>query len=636
MTQTPIAFYMHDLSGGGVERMRLSLIAELRSRGLQVCLIVGRAEGALAALLPDDLEVVSLDCQGMLGAIRPLARVLARLRPQILFASLDHNNVTALLAGLWARTGTPIVICQHNALSAELDMGWKYRAIPWLYWALQWRAQGIIAVSQGVADDLATTAGIPRARITPIYNPVIDDGFAERAAGPAPHLWLKDGGAPVCIFAGRLTPQKNPSLALHALALLDFPVRLLVLGEGPSLVELQTQVQALGLTESVAYAGFQTNPLPWIARAACLLSTSRYEGLGNVLIEALALGVPVISTDCPHGPSEILLGGQIGALVPVGEADKLAQAITATLLNPPAPETLKSRAAAFSAAACADAHLGLLKGLGGPAREHRSFGLTLSALGAEQVVDRILSPATAFGPNVVVTPNIDHIRLLRRARFRLAYRAASLACPDGFPVLAYARLRGLPLRQRVTGCGIFARLAERPELAARSVLVIVESSATQAAVTAWAADRGLTRLRAIAAPEDVGNAVEAQEVLIQAIQQVTPDILVMTLGAPTSEMFLYEHRDRLPQCWALCVGQAVRVHLGLVARAPSLWQRLGLEWAWRVRQEPRRLTARYLLSAAWFPLAVLGDLLAPAATAEQKFFASFFQKRSLPSSQSNA
>jgi len=632
MTQTPIAFYMHDLSGGGVERMRLSLIAELRSRGLQVCLIVGRAEGALAALLPDDLEVVSLDCQGMLAAIRPLARVLARLRPRILFASLDHNNVTALLAGLWARTGTSIVICQHNALSAELDMGWKYRAIPWLYWALQWRAQGIIAVSQGVAEDLATTAGIPRARITPIYNPVIDDGFAERAAGPAPHPWLEDAGTPVCIFAGRLTPQKNPALALHALALLDFPVRLLVLGEGPLLAKLQTHVQALGLAENVTYAGFQTNPLPWIARAACLLSTSRYEGLGNVLIEALALGVPVISTDCPHGPSEILLGGQIGALVPVGEADKLAQAITETLLNPPAPETLKARAAAFSAAACADAHLDLLKNFGRSALERRSFGLVLSPLRTEQVVDKILSPASSAGPNVVVTPNIDHIRLLRRARFRVAYRAALLACPDGFPVLAYARLRGLPLRQRVTGCGIFARLAERPELAARSVVVIAESPSTQAAITAWAADRGLTNLQAVAAPSAVGSMIEAQELLVRAIRQAAPDILIMTLGAPTSEIFLYEHRDRLPQCWALCVGQAVRVHLGLVARAPSFWQRAGLEWLWRIRQEPRRLIARYLLSAAWFPLAVLDDLLAPARTAEQTFFASFFQKRSLPSS----
>ena len=602
---TTIAFYMHDLSGGGVERMRLALIAELRARGLAVMLILGHRKGALDSLVPPDLPVVVLGRQGTLRAVIPLAQALRRVRPDVLVASLDHNNVTALLAGWVSRARTKVVICQHNALSAETAIGWKYRAIPWLYWLLQKHAAGIVAVSRGVADDLAAVAGIERTRITPIYNPVISGDFAARAAGGPPHAWLADKQGPVLMFAGRLTAQKDPALLLDAMALLP-DARLIMLGEGPLCGELEDQANRLGIAPRVLFAGFAANPLPWIAHAACLVLPSRYEGLGNVLIEALACGTPVVATDCPHGPSEILQAGRFGTLVAIEDSAGLAGAVRRMLEQKPDRNALKRRAGDFTAAACADAHQALFRQVMAP-HAPRAFGVRLSPLDAPQVIGRVMGE-TASALRLIVTPNIDHVRLLRQNTFAAAYAGAEIVCPDGFPVLLYARLRGLALARRVTGCALFAHLTEHELLPAKRVVIVTESASSEDAVRRWSRARGLGKLRVLTAPDGLARNPAAQAALAHAISAEAPDILVMTLGAPVSEVFVHAHRHILPPCWALCVGQAVRVHLGLTQRASPLWQRLGLEWLWRLQQEPRRLLGRYVSDLAWFPVAVVRDV----------------------------
>ena len=611
MNARHIAFYMHDLSGGGVERMRLALIAELRARGLDVRLVVGSLRGPLACLLPADLSVAELGKSRMVAAVVPLARYLRRTRPTVLIASLDHNNITALLARMLTRVPTAVVICQHNALSAERSAGWRYRMVPWLYWALQSSARGIIAVSHGVADDLAEVAGIPRKRITTIYNPVIDAGFATRTSGHIPHEWLADRTCPVFVFAGRLTSQKDPVTLLDAMAvlLLSRPARLIMLGEGPLRADLEIQATSLGIAERVTFVGFQSNPLPWIKHADALVSSSRYEGLGNAIIEALACGTPVIATDCPHGPSEILLGGQIGRLVNVGDVAALARAMQAQIDSPKESGKLAARAALFTAKACASAHLALLASWS-DARPLLALGLRFSSLEAEQVLDLIVNNAVKDGVRLVVTPNIDHVRLLRRPAFAAAYNAAYLVCPDGLPVLLYARLRGLDLRTRVTGCELFHRLANHPSLARHRLCVVVESAATASALTEWATRTGVvSNTTVLVAPERLSESPAAQLHLATKIRGAEPTILVMTLGAPTSEIFVDRHRRLLGQCWALCVAQAVRVELGLSQRAPYSWRLIGLEWLWRIRQEPRRLAARYITALAWFPIAIARDMM---------------------------
>ncbi len=364
-----LAVYMHDLSGGGVERMRLELIRVFLARGLAVTLVLHARAGALARQVPQGCRVVVLGGRRTAQDVPRLAWFLRRARPDVLLVSLDHNNIAAMLARRLAGGRTRLVICQHNALSAEAEhmRGWKYRAVPLLYRLLGGAADGIVAVSSGVADDLARTASIARHRITVIHNPVISGDFVARAAAPLDDPWLAADGAPALVWVGRLVAQKDPHTLLRAFAGVAPPARLILLGEGELRPELERLVHSLGLAGRVRFAGFQANPLPWIREAHALVLSSRYEGLGNVLVEALGCGTPVISTDCPHGPREILEDGRHGALVPVGDAAALAAAMRAALAGGRDPAALRDRAAAFTAEHAAARHLELFARLGCPA-----------------------------------------------------------------------------------------------------------------------------------------------------------------------------------------------------------------------------------------------------------------------------
>ena len=421
---------------------------------------------------------------------------------------------------------------------------------------------------------------------------------------------MRDASTPTFVFAGRLTEQKDPATALRALAVLrrQCAARMLVLGDGPLRGALNAEAAALGLAGSVEFVGFQTNPLPWLRHAAALVSASRYEGLGNAIVEALACGTPVVSTDCPHGPAEILLGGLHGHLVPVGDPGAMARAMHVCIEARPQPGALAARAASFTTAACAQAHQTLFDRLLDAGAKVHALGMAISPQRAGQIVHRVLSePATRV--RMVVTPNLDHVRLLRRPDFRAAYRDAEIVCPDGFPVLLYARLRGLKLSTRVTGCELFALLARDARLALHRVFLVLESETTASAAKAWSAARGLSdRVTLYVAPPRLLADPSAQAEMVAAIRRASPTVLVMTLGAPQSEILVHRHRDALPPCWALCVGQAVRIELGLVARAPAGWQRIGFEWLWRMRQEPARLVRRYGQALAWFPAAILLDV----------------------------
>ena len=363
-----LAIYMHDLSGGGVERMRLELIRVFLARGLAVTLVLHARTGALAQQVPQGCRVVVLGGRRTAQDVPGLAWFLRRRQPDVLLVSLDHNNIAAMLARRLAGGRTRLVICQHNALSAEAEhmRGWKYRAVPLLYRLLGGSADGIVAVSSGVADDLARTAAIARHRITVIHNPVISGDFMERSAAAIDDSWLGPDAAPVLVWVGRLVAQKDPHTLLRAFAGVAPPARLILLGEGELRPELERLIESLGLAGRVRFAGFQANPLPWIREAHALVLSSRYEGLGNVLVEALGCGTPVISTDCPHGPREILADGRHGALVPVGDAAALAAAMRAALAGGHDPAALRGRAAAFTAEHAVARHLALFARLGCP------------------------------------------------------------------------------------------------------------------------------------------------------------------------------------------------------------------------------------------------------------------------------
>jgi glycosyltransferase involved in cell wall biosynthesis len=221
------------------------------------------------------------------------------------------------------------------------------------------RADAIVGVSDGVVRDLASLTGIPAGRMRTIYNPVVTPELLAQAQAPAPHPWLEDGGPPVVLGVGRLVPQKGFATLLEAVARLrrERRLRLLVLGEGRHRRALERQARRLGLGADFALPGFAPNPFAYMARAAVFVLPSFYEGLPGVLIQALACGCPVVSTDCPDGPREILADGAYGPLLPVGDAAALAAAIARVLDHPPERERLRRRGLDFGAEPAVRAYL---------------------------------------------------------------------------------------------------------------------------------------------------------------------------------------------------------------------------------------------------------------------------------------
>jgi glycosyltransferase involved in cell wall biosynthesis len=213
-----------------------------------------------------------------------------------------------------------------------------------------------------VAEDLALTASLPRERITTIYNPVVTPALAGQAQAPLTHPWFAPGSPPVLLAVGRLHYQKDFPTLLRAFARVRAvrAVRLLILGEGDQGAALRASAQELGITTDVELPGFVLNPFAYMARAAVFVLSSAYEGLPGVLIQALACGCPVVSTDCPSGPAEILEGGVYGPLVPVGDDVALAKAILSTLNTRPNPDWLRTRAAEFSVDRAVDRYLEVL------------------------------------------------------------------------------------------------------------------------------------------------------------------------------------------------------------------------------------------------------------------------------------
>lgn len=360
-----LAIYLPDLAGGGVERMRLGMLPVLRKRDVDVTLLLHARRGDLLPQLPADTRVIGFETSRTLLDLVPLVRFLRREKPDVLLVSLDHNNIVALMAKVLAFSRTKVVICQHNALSREAaEQGIKYKVVPFFYRWLSPIAHGIVAVSRGVADDLTQSCRIPRDRITVIYNPVITERFQEQLRQSLQHRWLDDHSVPVFITVGRLVPQKDHETLLKALALYRqrAPARLIILGVGPLREALEQQARDLGIVDAVEFAGFQENPLPWIRRASAMILSSRFEGFGNVIVEALGCGTPVISTNCPYGPDEILDNGTYGRLVPVGDAEALAAAMAPDLRQTFPAEVLMQRAHSFTVNGTVSQYLDLFSG----------------------------------------------------------------------------------------------------------------------------------------------------------------------------------------------------------------------------------------------------------------------------------
>jgi N-acetylglucosaminyldiphosphoundecaprenol N-acetyl-beta-D-mannosaminyltransferase len=240
------------------------------------------------------------------------------------------------------------------------------------------------------------------------------------------------------------------------------------------------------------------------------------------------------------------------------------------------------------------------------------FGFPVSSASAHEIAMAALqTPRTETdGVALVVTPNIDHIAKLRSSPdLSSAYRRATIVVCDGWPVRSYARLRGIDV-QRVTGCDIAAFLMRAPSYGAwQRLFFVVDTVETEACVRAWAARKGVAdRVEVAVPPFGFDRDQTGCRVLAEKIRSHGTTLLMMGVGAPRSEVFVDRMRAQLPACWVFCVGQAIKIEVGLVRRAPRAVQALGLEWLWRVGQEPGRLARRYAVSSVVFLVAILEDL----------------------------
>lgn len=359
---------------GGVEKMVNQLLGGLSELGESVDVLMLKARGAHAKALldapPPGVRVHRLDAATSLSALPAIVRYLRDHRPRALLAAKDRAGRVAILARAWARrrygVETRIVLRMGMHLSASLAgktaVQRLARYLP--VRALYGRADRIITVTDAVGDDLAAIGRLPRSHFVTVPNPVITDALFARADAPLAHPWLTAAAPrpPVLVAAGRFRPQKGFDTLLRALARLhtvqpgSHPgragdgARLVLLGDGPDWARLEALASELGVADAVDFVGFQTNPYPWMRAADAFVLSSRFEGSPNVLTEAMALGTPVVATDCLSGPRDLLAEGRWGPLVPVDDDQALADGIRTVLASPPERATLQRAVAHYQAA----------------------------------------------------------------------------------------------------------------------------------------------------------------------------------------------------------------------------------------------------------------------------------------------
>jgi glycosyltransferase involved in cell wall biosynthesis len=357
-----IAIFLSTSGHSGVDRAMKNLIPALARRGYAVDLLKVRKHGPNLDELPSQVRVIDTEASTTYLALPALVRYLKRERPSVLLADKDRVNRTALLARSLARAhGTRLVLSSGTTISIDL----QHRGLieRWLQRTSMGRlypyADQIIVTSRGVADDMAQYTGLARARIEVVPSPVVSETLFHTPQRVPDHPWYHEPGAPIILGAGELGERKDFETLLRAFAQLHRrrACRLMILGRGNQRERLLALAAELGVSQDFALPGFQPNPYAYMAHAALFAFTSRWEGLGFVIIEALAVGTPVVATDCPSGPSEILDGGRYGPLVSVGDADALALAMQNTLEHALPKAVLQEAAWPYEIERSTDAYL---------------------------------------------------------------------------------------------------------------------------------------------------------------------------------------------------------------------------------------------------------------------------------------
>lgn len=319
----------------------LTLTNAFASDGTHVDLVLANAEGPYLKDIESSVRLIDLQSARVLKSLPGLIAYLRRERPVAMLTAMTHANLIAILAIFLSGVNTRLVISERVDLFGldKTEKFFKRLFIAALMRLSYPRAYRLVAVSKGVASGLLGALKLPAMLVDVIYNPVNLKRIARLSQELPAHPWLSDGGPPVIIAAGRLSVQKDFALLINAFAELrrQTPARLIIIGEGEERKNLTALIHSLKLETEIALPGFVDNPYAYLRAASVFVLSSRWEGLPNALIEAMACGLPVVSTDCPSGPMEILENGKWGRLVPVGDQHQLAIAISESLHNPQYP-----------------------------------------------------------------------------------------------------------------------------------------------------------------------------------------------------------------------------------------------------------------------------------------------------------
>ncbi|MBX3046471.1 MAG: glycosyltransferase [Anaerolineales bacterium] len=365
--QPKVALLMSNLLPGGIQQVIFKLARNFVKNGNKVHLLVLSSQGTLPADFPKDIQIFDLRLRNKTLLFFRLALYLLRERPDSFLSTHPHLNVIAIFAALATRSKTRVAVSEHNnprqAYKDRKSQNHKV-STPFLERILYPYADAIVAVSNGVALDMAPMTKIPFERIQVIYNPIVDDELSQKANEVVNWPFEEDTIQRKKIIAvGRLSPQKNFSVLLHAFAILHqrkLDARLLILGEGRERGKLENLARELGLENKVSLYGVTSNPYAFMSMADVCVATSLWEGFPLVIAEALACGTQVVSTDCRSGPAEILDDGKYGWLTPINDPMATANAILQALARPLPTEMLKQRAQSFSTKQAAEEYRKLL------------------------------------------------------------------------------------------------------------------------------------------------------------------------------------------------------------------------------------------------------------------------------------
>ena len=356
-----LAVVMRAFEGGGSQRDMVLLCNALAANGVSLTVLVLRDGGPLRALLDPAIRVVVVPGRRMRYALPGLWRTIAALRPEVVVSSETGLNLSTLVAAhALPRRSRPKLIVREvcsPSLARRQDPDRLNRVgYVFLRWLYRY-ADRIVTLTEGGRRDLIDNFAVPADMIAVMRtNAVVPPAVVARLAA-----WDGEAGRErdLVVCVGSLSPEKDQRTLLQAMTLMppDRAWRLALVGDGPERPALEAFVATHGLADRVSFTGFAVDPFAWMMRARVVVCSSIYEGLGNAIIEALACGTPVVSTDCPYGPRETLQNGRYGTLVPVGDANAMAAAIDAALDRTPDRLPLMRRGLDYTAARAAERFL---------------------------------------------------------------------------------------------------------------------------------------------------------------------------------------------------------------------------------------------------------------------------------------